>query len=47
MGRIKKYNTEEEKRIANNKKAMKYYIKNAKTIREKNLKLYHAKKSTK
>ena len=47
MGRIKKYQTEEELRIANNKKAMKYYLKNKKKIRKKNLLRYYKVKENK
>ena len=44
MGRKLKYKTIEEKRIANNEKAMRYYEKNKQLIQERNLKQYHAKK---
>ena len=43
MGRKRKYFTEEEKRMANNKKAMKYYLLNREHIKKKNLKRYHEK----
>jgi hypothetical protein len=41
MGRHKKYFTEEEKHNANKAKYMRYYWKNAKKIRKKNLKRYY------
>jgi len=47
MGRHKKYNTEEEKRQANCKKSMRYYRRNKKQIRKKNLKNYYEKSNNK
>ena len=44
MGRKKKYITNEEKQQANKDKYMRYYWKNAKKIRKKNLERYYAKK---
>lgn len=44
MGRHKKYNTEEEKHQADKEKYMRYYWKNVKKIRKKNLKRYHEQK---
>jgi hypothetical protein len=35
MGRIKKYITAEEKRIANNKKHMEYYYRNQEKLKQK------------
>ena len=47
MGRKKKYNTCEEKRIAVNENAMRYYLKNREKIKEKNRKRYHDAKNIK
>jgi hypothetical protein len=44
MGRKKKYLTEEEKRIARNKRAMRYYIRNKHEIKKKNLNRYYRSK---
>lgn len=44
MGRKCKYFNEEEKRIANNEKAMQYYLRNREKIKKKNLKRYYDKK---
>ena len=44
MGRHKKYNTEEEKRLARNNLRMKYYWKNYKEERKKSLKRYYENK---
>jgi len=41
MGRLSKYNEENEKRIANNKKAMRYYFRNKEEIKRKNRDRYH------
>ena len=43
MGRKRKYNTEEESRIANRDKSMRHYWKNREKIKKKNLKRYHEK----
>lgn len=43
MGRHRKYNTEDELKMARRKAAMKYYEKNRKSIQEKNLQRYYAK----
>jgi len=47
MGRKRKYQTDEEKRIAKNEKAMRYYEKNKDEIRRKNRERYHRKKMEK
>lgn len=44
MGRKRKYNTEEEVNNAIREKSMRYYWKNAKKIREKNLERYYNEK---
>lgn len=44
MGRRKKYVTEEQRREANNRKAMKYYLENVEEVRAKNLRKYHEEK---
>ena len=44
MGRKLIYKTKEEKQAADNSKAMKYYWKNRKEIKRKNLKRYYDKK---
>lgn len=44
MGRIKKYNTIEEKREANNKARKRYYEKNAEKIRKTRMEKYYANK---
>ena len=44
MGRKRKYITEEEIRSAICEKSMRYYWKNVKKIRKRNLKKYHEKK---
>ena len=44
MGRKRKYNTEEEINTAVREKSMRYYWKNAKKIRKRNLKKYHERK---
>ena len=41
MGRKRKYNTKEEKHQADKEKYMRYYWKNAKKIKKKNLKRYY------
>lgn len=44
MGRKKKYLTDEERRIARNERAMRYYLRNKEKIKTRNLKKYHDKK---
>ena len=44
MGRKKKYNTDEEERQAVCEKSMRYYKRNIKKIRKKNLKRYYENK---
>lgn len=43
MGRLRKYKEKEQKRIANNQKAMRYYLRNKEKIRQKNRRRYHDK----
>jgi len=45
MGRKKKYTTDEEIRIARNKRRMKYYNKNKKIEKKKALERYYERKS--
>jgi hypothetical protein len=45
MGRKLKYKTQEEKRLANNTKRMRYYEKNKETEKRKNLKRYYENKN--
>lgn len=44
MGRKKLHKTEEAIRIANNEKAMRYYLKNKEKIKQKNLDRYYKNK---
>lgn len=44
MGRKRKYTTDEEKATAARDRAMRYYWKNAKNVREKNLRRYYDRK---
>ena len=44
MGRKRKYITEEEKQQANKDKYMRYYWKNCKKVKRKNLKRYYENK---
>ena len=44
MGRKKKYKTLEEKLVAGQEKAMRYYLKNKEEIKKKNLRRYHENK---
>ena len=44
MGRKKLYKTEAEKKQANRLKARRYYLKNAKKIREKRMEKYYEEK---
>ena len=43
MGRLKKYKTDEERRLARNARRMKYYIKNCEEEKQKALKRYYDK----
>ena len=43
MGRLKKYNTPEEKRIANNAAYMRFYEKHKIKVRKEKLKYYYDK----
>lgn len=44
MGRHRKYNTEEEQKIASQEKSMRYYWKNCKRVKQKNLRRYYENK---
>jgi hypothetical protein len=44
MGRIRKYKTKKDRKIAQNKRAMAYYERNKESIRKKNLERYYLKK---
>jgi len=44
VGRIRKYNTPEEKKAAQNKAAMDYYWKNKKAINKKHKERYNGRK---
>lgn len=43
MGRMRKYTSDDEIKIARRKAAMRYYEKNRKSIQQKNLQRYYAK----
>ena len=45
MGRKRKYTTDDEKAVAVRDRAMRYYWKNAKKVRVKNLRRYYDRKS--
>ena len=47
MGRKKKYNTDKEKRQAICEKSMRYYWRNQKKIKKRNLKKYYENKNDK
>jgi len=43
MGRLKKYHTKEEKRIASNKAYMRYYERNREKLQKEKLRMYYEK----